>query len=288
MALDPEKLKALPFREIRHAYAAKDSILYALGVGLGLDPLDEDQLRFVDETKLLALPSLATVLAYPGSWMREMDSGITWQQVVHGEQSMQIHKPLAAAGEIIGLTRISEIVDKGAGKGALVSAEKSLKDAATGEPIATLTQVIFCRADGGFGGAPTGSRQPHVLPDRSPDVTVTVPTSPQSALIYRLSGDRNPLHSDPALARSAGFERPILHGLATYGAACFALQSALCGNDPHKVREMHVRFSAPVMPGEAIDIDIWRGERDGIASFRARVAARNATVLNNGLFIFEP
>jgi acyl dehydratase len=283
MALDPEKLLALRFAEIRQTYTWRDSIIYALGLGFGLDPTDERQLRFVDETKLRAVPTMANVLAYPGFWMRDLDTGIDWVRVVHGEQAMRLHRPLRPEGEIVGKTRIVDLVDKGEGKGALVYAERAITDAATGEPLATLLQTVFCRGDGGFGGKSEAPRVPHAIPDRAPDLSTDRPTHPQMALIYRLSGDLNPLHADPATARKAGYERPILHGLATYGVVCHGLMAALCDYEPERVLALEGRFSAPVLPGETITIDIWR-EQPGRAAFRARIAARNAVVLNNGSF----
>lgn len=286
MPIDPDKLHALPFPEIRQAYDWRDSVIYALGLGFGLDPTDEGQLRFVDETKLLAVPTMANILAYPGFWMRDMNTGIDWVKVVHGEQAMTIHKPLPPEGEIVGRTRITDLVDKGPGKGALVLVERTIRDAASGELMATLMQTVFCRGDGGFGGRNVSPRTPHPTPDRAPDLSVDMPTHPQMALIYRLSGDFNPLHADPAFAAKAGFPKPILHGLATYGVVGHALMRELCAYDPQRFRAMDGRFSAPVFPGETIAVDIWR-EAPGLAAFRARVAARDVTVLANGRFDYD-
>ncbi len=286
MPLDPDQLYALSFPEIRQRYSWRDSVVYALGLGFGLDPLDENQLRFVDETRLLAVPTMANVLAYPGFWARDLDTGIDWVKVLHGEQAMVLHRPLAPEGEIVGRTRIVDIVDKGPGKGALVCAEREIRDAQSGEPLATLLQTAFCRGDGGFGGKTTGSRQPHPTPERAPDVALDLPTHPQLALIYRLSGDLNPLHADPVIAKKAGYERPILHGLATYGVAGHALMKALCGYDPARFRSIDARFSAPVFPGETITTEIWR-EAEGQAAFRCRVVARDTTVIANGRFTYD-
>jgi acyl dehydratase len=224
---------------------------------------------------------MANILCYPGFWMRDLDTGIDWVRVVHGEQEMRIHRPLAASGDLIGVTRVTEVVDKGAGKGALVYAERRITDAASGEPVATLLQTVFCRGDGGFGGRSDPTRKPRPLPDRAPDASIELPTHPQLALIYRLSGDLNPLHSDPSVARRAGFDRPILHGLATYGIAGHGLLALLCDYRPERLLAMDGRFSAPVFPGETLRIDIWRLNR-GEAAFRAVIPARDATVLTNG------
>ncbi len=286
MALDPDKLHALLFPEIRQRYSWRDSVIYALGLGFGLDPSDERQLRFVDERKLVAAPTMANVLAYPGFWMRDLDTGIDWVKVVHGEQAMRLHRPLEPEGEIIGRTSIVDIVDKGVGKGALVFAQREIRTAEHGDLIATLLQTVFCRGDGGFGGKSISPRPPHPTPERRPDLTLDLPTHPQMALIYRLSGDLNPLHADPAVAKRAGYDRPILHGLATYGVAGHALMKALCDYDPARFRSIDARFSAPVFPGETITTEIWR-EGTGQAAFRCRVAARDATVIANGRFTYD-
>jgi acyl dehydratase len=283
MPIDPSKLLTLEIPDTRQSYGWRECVTYALGVGFGLDPLDERQLRFVDETKLKAVPTMANVLAYPGFWIRDLSTGINWVRAVHGEQAMRVHRPLSANADVVRKTRVVDIVDKGPGRGALLYVEGNITDAKTGERIATLLQTVFCRGDGGFGGSATASHVPHPVPERVPDLSLDMPTHAQLALIYRLSGDRNPLHADPAVARKAGYERPILHGLATYGVACHALMAALCNYEPDRVLALEGRFSTPVFPGETITVDIWR-ESAGRAAFRARVAARDALVLANGRF----
>lgn len=286
MTLDPERLFALEIPEVRHTFDWRDTVTYALGLGFGIDPLDEDELRFVDETKLSAAPTMANVLAYPGFWMRDLDTGLDWVRIVHGEQSMHLFRPLPTEGTVIGRTRIVDIVDKGVDRGALLFVEREVCDEATGDAFALLRQTVFCRADGGFGGKSTSKYQLRKPPERVPDETIDVPTHSQMALIYRLSGDLNPLHSDPDVARKAGFDRPILHGLATFGVACRGLMKVLCPGEPSRVSDLQCRFSAPVFPGETISVDIWKlGE--GEAAFRARVSAREATVLSNGRFIYR-
>jgi acyl dehydratase len=280
MAIDYDKLLALKIPDVEHSYSEKDTILYALGVGLGYDPVDANQLSFVYEKNLKALPTFAAVLGYPGFWVRDFPTGIDWVRSVNGEQAITLHKPLAAQGTVIGRTRILEVIDKGAGKGALIYAERKVADKASGAPIATVTQTTFCRADGGFGGPPRESPPVHQIPKRKPDLVCELPTRPEAALIYRLSGDRNPLHIDPAVAKAAGFERPILHGLATFGVAGHALLKSVCGYDPSRLLAFGGRFSAPVFPGETIRTEIWR---DGaVVSFRAHVVERNVVAMNNG------
>jgi hypothetical protein len=224
MAIDYQKLKNWPFRPIEHAYTAKDSMLYALGLGFGADPTDRRQIDFVYEEGLKALPTMAVVLASPGFWLKDPATGVDWKKVLHGEQGLRLHEPLPAAGTVVGTTRIDEIVDKGAGKGALMYSTREIRDKASGKLLAEVASVGFLRGDGGFGGPEGASRKPQPIPERAPDASVEISTLPQSALIYRLSGDFNPLHADPDVARAAGFERPILHGLCTYGVAGHALR----------------------------------------------------------------
>ncbi len=280
MAIDYDKLRNYPIPAVETELSERDTMLYGLGIGFGADPTDRDQLKFVYEDGLQAVPSMAVVLGHPGFWVKRSDTGIDWVNVLHGEQSMVVHRPLPTSGRLVGTSRVTEIYDKGADKGALMYQERVVADAATGEKICTLTASTFCRGDGGFGG-PTGpSPRPHQMPDRAPDGHVDLPTLPQAALIYRLSGDYNPLHADPAVAQAAGFKAPILHGLCTFGVACHALVRTVCGGDPSRLRRQDVRFSAPVYPGETIRTEYWQDGR--AVSYRARVLERDLVVLNNG------
>ena len=280
MAIDYDKLKNWDFGEIEQTYTTKDSILYALGLGLGADPMDERQLRFVYEDGMAALPTMSVVLGYPGFWLKDPETGVDWVKVLHGEQGIIVHKLLPAEGTVVGKTRVTEIIDKGEGRGALILSERDVVDKASGDLLATLTSTTFARGDGGFGGPEGPSPKPHALPERDADEVCDLPTLPQAALIYRLSGDFNPLHADPKVAVAAGFERPILHGLCTLGVAGHALLKTACGYDPARFKSMALRFSAPVYPGETIRTEIWRD--DGVVSFRSSVVERDVVVLNNG------
>ena len=280
MAINYDKLLALKIPDVEHRYTDKDTMLYALGVGLGHDPLDRKQLDFVYEKNLKPLPTFAAVLGYPGFWVRDLDTGIDWVKIVNGEQGVILHQPLKPAGAVLGKSRIIEVIDKGAGKGALVYTERKVTDKASGALVATVTQTTFCRADGGFGGPPRESPPVHAIPERAPDLTCDLGTRPEQAMIYRLSADRNPLHIDPEVAKAAGFDRPIFHGLGTFGVVGHALLKAVCAYAPAKVRSFAGRFSAPVFPGETIRTEFWR---DGdVVSFRASVPERNVVVMNNG------
>ncbi len=280
MPIDYDKLLALKIPEVEQTYTDKDAILYALGVGLGYDPLDIEQLAFLYEKNLKVLPTFAAVLGYPGFWIKNLDTGIDWVRILNAEQAVVLHRPLQPQGTVIGRTRILEVIDKGADKGALIYSERKVSDKASGAPIATVTQTTFARGDGGFGGPKRDSPPPHPIPERKPDFACELPTRPEMALIYRLSGDRNPLHIDPEVAKAAGFERPILHGLATFGVVGHAVLKSVCGYDPARLVAFGGRFSAPVFPGETIRTEIWR---DGnVVSFRALATERNAIVMNNG------
>jgi acyl dehydratase len=278
MAIVYEKLMALQVPPVEQVYGPKDCMLYALGLGFGHDPMNEEELAFVYEKNLKVLPTMATVLGYGGSWAR--DAGIDQVKVVNGEQGFTLHRPLKTKGTLIGRTRILEAIDKGPGKGALIFSERHVTDKASGELIATITQTAFCRGDGGFGGPQRATPAAHVIPTRPPDHICDLSTRPEMALIYRLSGDYNPLHAEPAFAKAAGFERPILHGLGTFGVSGHALLKTICGYDPTRLVSFGGRFSAPVFPGETIRTEMWR---DGaVVSFRARVIERDVVAINNG------
>jgi len=280
MPLNPDKLLALDIPDVEHTYGPKDCILYALGLGLGQDPTDEQQLAFVYEKHLKVLPTFPVVQGYSAYTFRRPELGITWTHVVHGEHAVRLHAPIAPEGTVIGRSRILDVIDKGAGKGALIYSERRILDKTDGRLLATINQTTFCRADGGFGGAKREAPAPHALPERAPDLSCDLPTRPETALIYRLSGDVNPLHAEPTFAREGGYPRPILHGLATFGVAGHALLKTLCNYDPARLTAMAGRFSAPVFPGETIRTEIWR---DGdVVSFRARALERDVVAINNG------
>ncbi len=282
MALNYDTIMNWPFEEVEQSYAVKDSILYALSVGFGHDPMDTHQLRFVfEETDFQVTPTMAVVLSRPGFWSRDPKTGLDWKKILHGEQGMTIHKPLPPSATVVAKTRITQILDKGEGKGALLFTERDLVDKSTGDKLATLTATSFARGNGGFGGPGGPQPEPHPIPDREPDQVCDFPTLSQSALLYRLAGaDPNPLHANPEVATAAGFKMPILHGLCTYGVAGHALIKACCNYDATRLRSMNLRFSSPVYPGETIRTEMWK--EDSLVSFRARVLQRDIVVLNNG------
>ena len=292
MTISYPHLKQRHFPPQRQHYTERDTMLYALSLGLGNDPVDESALPFVYEGApggLRALPSLAVVLGYPGFWAREADTGIDWVKLLHGEQRMRIHRPLPASAEVVGTTRVTHITDKGADKGAILVSERVI-ETTQGELLATVQSVSFLRGDGGYsqqsGGQPSDDPLPPLSAtpaDRAPDFTDIQATRPESALLYRLMGDYNPLHAEPAVARQAGFDRPILHGLASYGLVTRAILRQCAGNDPARLKALDIRFTAPVYPGETLVTEIWRvpGQPKQL-QLRARIPERDKVVLSHG------
>jgi len=281
MPLNIEALSNWKFEDLEHTYTARDTMLYALGLGFGEDPMDQKELSYVYEENLSAVPSMAVILGYPGFWLKDPKTGIDWRKVLHGEQWLDVYKPLPAEGKVIGRTKIDSISDKGEGKGAVIYLSRDIIDAASGDTLARVSMSTFCRGAGGFGGENLAGPTPAALPDRAPDHVCDLTTLPRQALIYRLSGDYNPLHADPEVARAVGFKAPILHGLATYGLAGRAILRSMCDYNASRLTGLDVRFSAPVYPGETVRFEIWEDGKE--ARFRALVPERdNLLVLNNG------
>jgi acyl dehydratase len=279
MPLNYDKLMGLKREGDRFKYTDRETMLYALGIGMGADPLDRNELPFVfEQPALKTVPSMATVLARVPLLK---DCGYDYTKVVHGEQLLTLHRPLPPEGELIADSRVTAAYDKGAGKGAVIYTQAVVRSAADGKPMYTLVSSTFARGDGGFGGPAGSGPQPHAIPERKPDATATLATRRDQALLYRLSGDRNPLHADPELAKRVGFPAPILHGLCTYGTACRAILQTVAAYDHTRITGFDVRFSAPVYPGESIATDLWIDGK--VVSFRCRIPARNDTVvINNG------
>jgi len=260
------------------SYTDRETMLYALGIGMGRDPLNADELPFVYENGLKAIPTMTTVIGW-GRAATLGRSGINYMMVVHGEQRLTMHKPLPAIADVVFDERVTGVFDKGP-KGAIILLEREMREQKSNDKICTATATIFARGDGGFGGPSEGAPEPHVLPTRAPDLVHEGDTRPDQAFLYALSGDRNPLHRDPNFAKMAGFPRPILHGLCTYGTACRSVLSTVCKYDPAKITGFDARFSAPVFPGETIVTEMWV---DGpIVSFRSKLKERDVIVLNNG------
>ncbi|MDE1145123.1 MAG: MaoC/PaaZ C-terminal domain-containing protein [Azospirillaceae bacterium] len=281
MPLNIDYLRALEFPAIETAITDRDVMLYALTIGLGRDPLDAHDLTYVYERDLAVFPTMPLIVGHPGNWMVDQRTGITRAMVVHGGQRLRTLAPLPIGGTVVSRNRIVDILDKGA-SGAVLVIERETRDRATDALLAHSQSLVFCRADGGFGGTPgQGQYDFMAVPQRPPDQVVDLPTDANAALLYRLNQDRNPLHADPEVAAKAGFQRPILHGLCTYGLAAVAVAKA---NPGRTLATVETRFSKPVLPGETITVEMWK-EADGIA-FQARVAARDVVVLDRGRVTF--
>ena len=291
MTVDPQRLLALQMPDHECAWTQRDCQLYALATGFGQDPVDERELRYVLEGPgFVVSPTAAITLYYDDRWMRE--SGVNLAMSLHGEQRNVFHRPIPPEGRARVSSRITGIFDKGPGRGLVVVCEQVLRDAASGESIATNVITNFARADGGIGFSSGPAPQPHALPNRPPDASVIGHTRPEQALLYRLCGDRNPLHADPETAKAAGFPRPILHGMCSYGFAARAVLQAACGYDAARLKGIGARISAPVYPGDVLRTEVWLGDDDAasasdsntrIVSFRMTVPARDGVVvLNNG------
>jgi acyl dehydratase len=251
-----------------------------------MDPTDTAQLRFVWEQGLQAVPSMAAMLAYPGLWIHDPVLGVDLPRLVAGQHRIRLHATLPTEGVVLGASRITQVVDKGPGRHALIVVERRVTEEATGRLLATVEGVMLVRNAGGFGGpaGPEWTRRP--VPSGPPDMQWDCPTAPNQALLYRLQGDLHALHVDPAFAQRAGFARPILHGLCTFALAGHALLRMACDYDTARFGMMECRFSAPVLPGETVRVALWRAA-GGIA-FRATVADAEAPriVLDDGWFEF--
>jgi acyl dehydratase len=271
---------------VRHSWDERDVLLYALGVGAGAaDPLQE--LQFTTEntrdTDLVVLPTMAVVLGVGGAGAFGSIGTFNPAMLVHGEQAVTLHGTIPTAGEVETIGTITGIYDKG--KGAVIEVTSTSTDTASGQPLFSTVMSAFIRGEGGFGGDRGPSGPKNVAPQRDPDHAVTYATRTDQALLYRLSGDRNPLHSDPAFAAFGGFDRPILHGLCTYGFTGRGLLHLLCGSEPGRFRSMEGRFSSPVLPGESLTVRAWETS-DGEAVFQT-LGGDGRVVIDAGRVSFE-
>jgi acyl dehydratase len=275
--IDPDRLLALALPQRRCSWDERDAMLYALGIGYGSDPLDEADLRFACEhAGLQVAPSFLTVLGWDRSWIPA--TGIDWPRVVHGEHRIELATALPVRGEAVVHSRITEVLDKGSG--ALFRLERRLVDAAGGAALGTCTTGFFVRGAGGFAprapGTRTVARAP--WPGRAADAAEDAQTFPNQALLYRLCGDRNPHHAWPPAAHAGGFERPLLHGLSTFGFAGRAVLRAFGEHQAGRLLALEARFLAPVFPGEALRFSLWR-ESEGEVLFRGGVPGRDVTAI---------
>lgn len=281
--IDPDALLRHEIPVVRQKYQKKDTMLYALGLGLGRRSSVSyaHELRFVYEKELAALPTMGLVLGYPGLWMADPATGIDVKKMLHGGQIVRLAKPLPVEGEVIGTSKVVSIVDKGPGRDAVVVTRRQVSDAASGALLCELDVISVLRGQGGFGGNNTGAITFAAVPEREPDYVNHWDIDERAALIYRLSGDFNPLHVDDALAASVGFRQPILHGLCTLGMAVCMVSRAALDWRVEQVRSVEARFSAPTYPGQRLRTEVWRHE--GGLRFRCHTEGANDTcVLDNG------
>lgn len=279
MPLDYDELMSKVQTDLPFSYTDADTMLYALSIGMGNDPLDQRELPYVYERgePLKTMPTLATVLVPE---MFPVGLGWDYSQILHSEQRMRLYRPLPPAADLLINKRVVDAFDRGPKLGALILLEAEGRLASDDTVLFTMGCSIVARGDGGFGGPKGKGIPPHRPPRREPDLSCDITTRRNQALLYRLTGDRNPLHADPAAARAVGFERPILHGLCTFGVACKAVLQTICDYDYTLVHEFDARFSAPVLPGDTITTDMW--QEGNVVSFVCSVKERGVVVLRNG------
>lgn len=255
-----------------YEYSEKDVMLYALGVGVG-----REDLQFVYEQDLKVLPTFAVIPAFPALFAMGAAMDVNPMMVLHGEQRIELLAPIPTSGTLETTPCVKAIYDKG--KGALVVIEAETVDVKTGRMLFKNVFGAFARGEGGFGGdrGPSGPR--NTPPDRPPDAVVEMKTLPQQALLYRLSGDMNPLHADPNFARMGGFETPILHGLCTFGHVGRAVLARYCGNEPTRLKSFEARFAGVVYPGETIVTEMWKEDERRVV-LQARTRERGELVVN--------
>ena len=282
MTINYDEIMNLTSENVEISYSDKDSILYSLGIGLGNDPMNLNELKYVYENSQSVLPSMATNFQYHSPLL--LKTNINFIMVVHGEQRLSITNALPVSGDFIANAKVIGCYDKGPARGAIIEVETTVKNKKNNEEICKLVSTTFARGDGGFGG-PDSPKKEIFIPDGEPDYVSEVSTKPDQALIFRLSGDYNPLHSDPNFAKAAGFEKPILHGMCTYGIACRSLVNEICENDASKLKRFDCRFSSPVYPGETIITEMWK--KDKMIYFNSKVKERDRLVLKNGVSVIK-
>ena len=279
MALNYDNLIASSVSDLQLSYGDAETMLYAQSVGFGRDPVDMKELPFVYEQgqPLRTVPSMASVLVPD---MFPPDLGWDFAHVLHAEQRLSLHRPLPPAADLLVSKRIVDVFDRGPKHGAVILFEADGRLAKDDTAMFSLGMTVIARGDGGFGGRPGAGPPPHRAPRRDPDLSCDSSTRIDQSLLFRLNGDRNPLHADPRVAESAGFPVPILHGLCTYGIACRAILQTICDYDYTLINGFDARFSAPVIPGDTIRTNMWQ---DGnIVSFQCIALQRDAIVLRNG------
>jgi len=278
MAINYDAMMASELSDIPISYSERDTMLYALGLGIGSNPEEHRELAYVYERYgPHTVPSFASMLI-PDDLLTAADCNT--RQMLHRTQNIELYRPLPGAGDFLLNQKVLNVFDHGADKGAEVELESELRRSRDDVVVCTLVSRIILRADGGFGGPAPLVRTRHKIPNRAADMNCDIQTRPDQALLFRLSGDLNPLHVDPDVATNAGFDSPILHGRCTLGIACHAVLRTVCEYDFTLIKSFDARFSAPVYPGDLIATEMWQDRN--VVSFRCRVPARDAVVINNG------
>jgi len=280
MAIEPDKARGARLPDGETGYTQDQVILYHLGLGAGVPPTDPGELEYTYEKNLKVLPSFAVIPAFGSMGGITNIPGLQFNlaMLLHGEQEVILHQPLPAEAKLAVSAHIPEIYDKG--KAALVILESEARDAESGQPLFTNRFSLFIRGEGGFGGdaGPKAGNQP---PDRAPDGTITRQLMPQQALIYRLSGDKNPLHADPEFAKMAGFDKPIIHGLCSFGVTCKAIVDEVLGGDVSSVSRYRARFAGVGFPGETYEISYWKEGKQILIGVKS--VERDAPIISNAV-----
>lgn len=288
--LDAAALLRRSLPTVRQRYAERDAALYALGVGacLDADELQWAHLPYVHGEPLRVVPTFCTVLGDPGFWMSAPDTGLDWRLLVHGEESVRWLAPIPAEGEVVARHRVCRVEDRGVKRGSAFVVERELLDASDGRVLAVMRSTVVARGNGGWTpdgspalalGEPAEPATPP-LPQRAPDRVLVVPTDRRAPLLHRLNADPNPLHVDPVAARAAGFERPIMHGMCTFGTLALHLVQAWCDGDPARLQALRARFTAPLYPGQRLRCEFWQ-QSEGLR-FRVGVDGSSVIVLQDG------
>jgi acyl dehydratase len=288
MTIDPAKIVSIPpYSEVMN-YTITQTRLYALAVGAGIDPMDEADLAYVDPGRpLKVLPSMAVVLCPNDTPTFDLLCINQPDLMLHAEQRLTIYKPLQPSGRLVVEDKITGVYDRGADRGAMIEYQVNGRYEGDSDLCFSTTMVSAARGDGGFGGSPPDpAKKGHTIPERAPDVELECPTRPEQALWYSLTGDTNPIHISPRIAKKVGFERPILHGLCSYGMICRVLIKHFADGDPDRLRQYDVRFSAPVTPGDTLRISVWHEDANSIA-FRVVSATTGQKLLDNGFCSFS-
>ena len=281
MGIDAARLQGLRVAPRRQHFSRDDARLYALGVGYGADPLDENDLDYaVDRTGFRVVPTMATIFADAIVDLTQACELERPELAVHAEQQLDCRAPLVDGVDFDVGAVITAVYDRGPERGAQIHMQAEASIRASGEPLYRATYVTIARGDGGFGGQAPPTAAGIALPAKPPTAVVETRVAENQALLYALNGDPNPIHTQPAIANRAGFEKPILHGLCTYGMACRAVLRSFCNNDPARMGGFDVRFAAPVYPGDTLRFEMWDDD-DGVL-FEARAPARDVVVLKNG------